>query len=108
MIQYVPSLPPPATAPATEPEMKALARTRRVAVRISPPLIVQPHVEHEPPAEIAEEGERRRNQHPQGERRIYCRRFGHLSMLVELRTGMERRRHNQRAGDITEHIDVET
>jgi hypothetical protein len=50
--------------------------------------------------------EKRHDPHVHGERRIYCRRTEHLPILVELRSGMERRRHNQRSDDITEHVDV--
>jgi hypothetical protein len=43
----------------------------------------------------------------QEERRLVCRRVSHQSVLLELRSGMERRHHNLRAGDIVEHIDEE-
>ncbi len=39
------------------------------------------------------------------DRRKARRRVNHLPVLVELRSGVERRRHNLREGDITEHID---
>lgn len=110
-MKFVPDLTPPATAPETRPGVQALAgirRVRPVAARISPPLIVQPHVEHEAPPEVAEGGERRHDPHLHGERRTYCRRVEHRPMLVELRSGRERRRHNLRADDITEHIDIKT
>lgn len=41
----------------------------------------------------------------QVERRLACRRVSHQPVLLELRSGIERRRHNLRAGDIVEHID---
>lgn len=108
-MKYVPSLPPPASAPETGTEVNALAGTRRVrpvGPRISPPLIVQPHVRHEIPPEVAREEERRHDPHVNGERRTFARRIEHLPMLVELRSARERRRRNQRASDMTEHVDV--
>ncbi len=108
-MKFAPDIPPPATPPEIRPGVGTLAGTKRVrpvAPRISPPLIVQPHVPHEPPSGVAEEGERRHDSH--GERRTYCRRVEHRPMLIELRSGRERRRHNQRADDITEHIDIKT
>lgn len=108
-MKYVPSLPPPITGVETGPEVKALAgikRAKPVQARTLPPLVVQPHVEHEASPEVARKEEKRRNPHPHGERRIYCRRIEHLPVLVELRSVLERRRRNQRASDITEHVDV--
>ena len=72
-----------------------------------PPLVIQSHSQREGEPEIVEQQERRYDQHVYGERRIYCRRIEHLPILIELRSGIERRRHNQREGDVTEHIDVE-
>jgi len=108
-MKFVPTLPPPATAPETGPKVKALAgikRARPVQARISPPLIVQPHARRKAPRGGGGKEEKRRNPHTHGERRIYCRRFERLPMLVELRSVRERRRRNQRASDITEHVDV--
>jgi hypothetical protein len=108
-MKYVPSLPPPITGVETGPEVKALAgikRAKPVRARTLPPLIVQPHVRYEASPEIAGKEEKRRHPHTDGERRIYCRRFERLPILVELRSVIERRRRNQRASDITEHVDV--
>lgn len=108
-MQYVPSLTPPVTAPETGPEVKALAGVKRakpVQARTLPPLVVQPHARYEAPPEAAGNEEKRHDPHVYGERRTYCRRIEHLPILVELRSGIDRRRHNQRAGDIAEHVDV--
>jgi hypothetical protein len=43
----------------------------------------------------------------QEERRKVSRRVSRQSVLVELRSGIDRRRHNLREGDIVEHIDEE-
>jgi len=110
-MKYVPSLPPPVSGPGAGTEVEALARVRRarpVQERTLPPLVVRPHAQHEVPAEGAgEEQERRHDAHAHGERRMYCRRTEHRPVLIELRSGRERRRHNQRKGDMTDHIDVE-
>lgn len=108
-MKYVPNLPPPATVPGTEPEVQALAGIKRpkpVQARTLPPLVVQPHARREAPVEAAGKEEKRHDPHVHGERRVYCRRIERLPILVELRSEIERRRHNQRADDMTEHIDV--
>lgn len=107
-MQYVPSIPPPG-APAAGDRMKvygltAVKAAKPVQPRTLPPLVTPPHERNEP---LGEEAERRHERHPQGERRIYCRRSRHQPVLVELRSGLERRHHNQRAEDPTEHIDIE-
>lgn len=113
-MKYVPSLPPPATGAETGLDVKALAGVKRakpVEARTLPPLVVQPHARREAPPEdagkeAAEKKEKRHDPHVYGERRVYSRRLERLPMPVELRSGISRRRHNQRASDITEHVDV--
>ena len=77
----------------------------RVQQRTLPPLVVQ----HQSPVPVkpAEQQERRIEASFQGERRTYCRRIEHLPILVELRSELERRRHNLRTDDTTEHVDEE-
>jgi hypothetical protein len=41
------------------------------------------------------------------DRRKACRRFKHQPVLIELRSGIDRRYHNVREGDVVEHIDIE-
>ncbi|BBI99477.1 hypothetical protein FGKAn22_11700 [Ferrigenium kumadai] len=48
-----------------------------------------------------------RHDMPREERRKVARRVSHQPVLVELRSGVDRRRHNRREGDIVEHIDEE-
>ena len=67
---------------------------------------VQPQARHETPDEAVGEEEERHEPRVQGERRIYCRRIEYVPVLIELRSGKDRRRHNQRAGDPMEHVDV--
>jgi hypothetical protein len=76
---------------------------RAVQSRTLPPVVTPPPEHREPQGEE----ERRRERNWQGERRTYCRRSRHLPVLAELRSGLERRHHNQRAGDPTEHVDIE-
>lgn len=106
-MKIAPDLPPPVTSARPELRVEALVGikpVRPVEARTRPPPTVQPHVRHEHDASVEEE--RRHDPHVDGERRTYCRRTEHLPVLLELRSGVERRRHNQRAGDIAEHIDV--
>jgi hypothetical protein len=77
---------------------------RAVQSRTLPPLVTPPREHYAPADEVAE---RRHDRNWQGERRTYCRRSRHQPVLAELRSGLERRRHNQRAADPTEHVDIE-
>lgn len=102
---------PPAPVPVAENalEVKVLAGikpSRPVQERTLPPLVVQPS-QREGKQDTADQPERRYEPHIHGERRTYCRRIEHLPILIELRSGIDRRRHNQRKVDIVEHIDVE-
>ncbi len=109
-MKIAPDLPAPQPVEGNALEVKALAAikpSRPVQERTLPPLVVQPHAQREGEADIVVQPERRYEAHIHGERRSYCRRIEHLPILIELRSGVERRRHNQREGDIVEHIDVE-
>lgn len=109
-MKYAPEPPPPVTVPEAGAEVKALAGLRAVKPvqeRTLPPMIVQQHTENETNAEAAKK-ERTHDARLNGERRTYCRRTEHRPALLELRSGKERRRHNQRANDLTEHVDIET
>jgi hypothetical protein len=44
---------------------------------------------------------------PLEERRKACRRIHHQKVLIELRSGLDRRRHNLLAGGVVDHIDEE-
>ncbi len=109
-MKIAPDLPAPRLVTENSLEVKALAGvkpSRPVQERSLPPLVVQPHTQREGEADSVEQPERRYEPHVHGERRTYCRRIEHLPVLIELRSGIERRRHNQREGDTVEHIDVE-
>lgn len=109
-MRIVPSLPPPLTVAKEGLEVKALSRVKPaqpVQARPLPPLVVQRHAPLEVTYDLPEQQEKRHDTHVHGERRTYCRRIKHLPILVELRSGMDRRRHKQRVDDLTEHVDVE-
>lgn len=66
------------------------------------------------PAPAAEQEQQRQNpgrgeRHDTSEadRRKAARRVRHQPVLVDLRSGLDRRRYNRREGDIVEHIDEE-
>lgn len=44
---------------------------------------------------------------PVEDRRKACRRVTHQAVLIELRSGIDRRHHNLIEGDVAEHIDIE-
>lgn len=109
-MKYVPSLPPVASSVTDRLDVYPLTRVKPVKPvqeRTLVPLVVLPHGEVPSPADVAEHTDRRHDVHVHGERRTYCRRMEHLPVLIELRSGPDRRRHNQRDGDTLEHVDVE-
>ncbi len=109
-MKIAPDLPAPVPVAENTLDVKVLAGvkpSRPVQERTLPPLVVQPHSRREGQQDTADQPERRYEPHLHGERRTYCRRIEHLPILIELRSGIDRRRHNQRKADIVEHIDVE-
>jgi hypothetical protein len=106
-MKIVPDPPQPITVAKAGLEVEALAPVK-AAKPVQPgtqqPLAVQREQHHASP-DIAGQEERRHDVHVHGERRTYCRRIEHLPILVELRAGYDRRRHNQRGDDLTEHVD---
>ena len=106
MMKYVPNL-PPVSGVENRGEVSALFAVKpikRVQPRTLPPLVIQPHGSHqEATVESTRNIERRES--VQESRRKYCRRVSHQPMLEELRSGLERRRHQQRGSDDMEHID---
>jgi len=108
-MKYVSDFPPPVSGVDVGLDVNALAGVRRVKpveALTLPTLLTQPHTTHEVPLDVAMDEEKRHDPHVHGERRTYCRRIEHLPILVELRSGIVRRRHNQRASDLMEHIDL--
>lgn len=109
-MKIAPDLPVPMPVADNALEIRALAGvkpSKPVEERTLPPLVVQPHLQREGESDIADRQERRYEPDIHGDRRTYCRRIEHLPILIELRSGVDRRRHNQRESDTVEHIDVE-
>jgi len=107
-MKIVPSLPPATAVTKHEFEVEALAAVKAakpVQPRTLPPLVVQPRARPKASPDIPERQQRRHDAGIHGERRTYCRRIEHLPALLELRSGFERRRHNQRGDDMTGHVD---
>lgn len=101
-MQTVPSIPPP-IVDTTKREVNATHRVDAVQqIHPSPfaELLMQQQEQaaarYEPPAAPTL---------PTEDRRKYCRRTQHLPVLVELRSGIERRRHDLLANSPHEHID---
>lgn len=95
-MKIAPDLPRPVAIVKDHLEVEALTDNKPV----------QTQARHEMSDEaIGEEG-KRHEPRVHGERRIYCRRIEYVPVLIELRSGKDRRRHNQRAGDPMEHVDV--
>lgn len=105
-MRYVPSIPPATTSPSTR-QVKALSAAQAVKPvfpREQPVLpYVEQHTAHQEPVHPVEQQHHRTV--PFEDRRKACRRVAHQAVLVELRSGIDRRRHNLREGDIVEHID---
>jgi len=104
-MRYVSSIPPPAKSPNTT-QVGGLTAIRSVkAVQLleqAVPGVIQQTVQQE--AARLEELQRR-SEGQFVDRRKVCRRVTQLPVLVELRSGVERRRRSQREGDPVDHID---
>jgi hypothetical protein len=105
-MRYVPSIPSTTASPTTR-QVKGLSAAQAVKPvfpREQPVLPnIEPHAAQREPMQPAERQEHRAV--PFEDRRKACRRVSHLPVLIELRSGIDRRRHSLREGDITEHID---
>jgi hypothetical protein len=105
-MRYVPSIPPATTSPNTRQvrRLSAAQSVRPVSPREQPDL---PYVDRQHHHQETEQPVERPHQReaPAEDRRKTCRRVSQQPVLVELRSGTERRRHNLREGDIVEHID---
>ncbi len=111
-MQFVPSLPPPIPAggPERVEEINELAAVKKVKDVLEQPAAtptVRLHAGHEPPSGSNETTEKRHAEGELAERRIFCRRIGHQSILVELRATADRRGRKQRKNDLSDHIHEE-
>ena len=103
-MRYVSSIPPVTASPRTR-QVEALTAVHAVRP-VHAPLQVVPYVElntvQQKTSPVVEQHHR---DMPVADRRKYCRRVKHQAVLVELRSGIDRRHHNLRDGDVVEHID---
>lgn len=103
-MRYVSSIPPVSTS-SNARQVRALSAVHGVKPVHVPERVV-PYVElstlHQGSVPIVEQQKKR--EIPLEDRRKVCRRVSHQAVLVELRSGIDRRRHNLRDG-ATEHID---
>lgn len=109
-MKIVPSDTPPVSVARDELQVRALTAVKPVKPvqpRTLVPLVVQPHGAAHEYVEAAGQPDKRHDVALHGERRTYCRRVQHLPILLELRSGLDRRRHSQRGDDMHEHVDIE-
>lgn len=104
-MRFVPSVSPVMTSPDTR-QVRGLSPVHAVKP-VHPLEQPVPYVENNAAHQQAVSPVGRQNQRSelQEERRKTCRRIKHQSVLIELRSGVDRRRHNLREGDVAEHID---
>lgn len=105
-MQYVQSLPPiytPTSPSGTVTELTAVPAVEPVAPRQAAEGPI-PHLDTERPA-LEQAWEPRIFASPENDRRHVCRRLQHEPVLQELRSGLDRRRRNQRRSDLTTAVD---
>jgi len=106
-MRFVPSIPSVPTSPDTRHVM-GLAATHAVKP-IHPSEQTVPHIERHAPHQAAVHGleSLQHREMPMEDRRKACRRISHYPVLIELRSGIDRRHHTLRESDVVEHIDEE-
>jgi len=104
-MRYVSSIPPVTTSQRTR-EVSALSAVHSVKA-VHAPLQTVPYVEFNPTHQgsVPLVEQHLHQDVPKLDRRNFCRRVSLQSVLVELRSGIDRRHHNLFNGDIVEHID---
>ena len=109
-MRYASSLPPLSRGLKDKWKAKGLTETRMVKVvheRDLQPLELQRHSQSGLlPAQVRQFEKHHAEPHQQ-ERRAYCRRTSRQSILLEFRSGRERRHYNQGGTGMAEHIDEE-
>ncbi len=104
-MRYVSSIPPPVKSPNTR-QVGGLTAIRSVkAVQLQEQTVsgVNQQTVQQEAARLEEL--QRRSEGQFVDRRKICRRVTQQPVLVELRSGVERRRRSQREGDPVDHID---
>ena len=104
-MRYVSSIPPATTSPNTRRVggLTAIYSVKAVQLQEQSVPKVEQQAVHEEAARLAEL--QRHREALFVDRRKVCRRVKHQPVLEELRSGVERRRHNLREGDTVDHID---
>ena len=104
-MRYVSSLPPVTTNPVSRQvrRVTATAAVKPVFPPEQPGPNVEPVAAHPEAAHLTEPQHQRAQ--PFEDRRKACRRVSHQPVLVDLRSGPDRRRRNLRADDLIDHID---
>lgn len=111
-MQYVQShsLPPSLNGLEDKYEVKRLTEiqpVKPITEHTQPSLVFRSLTRSQQQHNLVKPPERRSAETDLGERRKICRRIKTQPFLKELRSPVDRRRHNQRKSDITEHIDEE-
>ena len=104
-MRIVPSLPPVIKSPNTrQPQgLTSIHSVKPVQLQEQTvPLVGQQSAQQEA-ARLVEQ--QRHHEGPFEDRRKVCRRVAQKKVLVDLRSGLDRRRHNQRGDDMVDHID---
>lgn len=103
-MRFVPSVSPPTTSPDTR-TVRGLSATHAIKP-VHPLEQPVPYVENNAARQqTVNPVERQYRNVPQEDRRKACRRVHHQHVLIELRSGIDRRHHNLLEGDVAEHID---
>lgn len=90
-------------------ELKGAVDTRQTNLKQSRnPFVTEIGRQLEPhPQPLSDQDKAVRRSAAEGDRRKVCQRFIRQPVLVELRSGINRRRRNSREGDIVEHISLD-
>ena len=110
-MRYVSSIPVVTVSPNTRQvtALSAIQAVKTVHAPLMPLTNIELNLEHRSVMiPVVEQQQHRDNpvrDNPVKDRRKFCRRVKHQAVLVELRSGIDRRRHNLRDGDVVEHID---
>ena len=104
-MRIVPSLPPVTKSPNTRQpqELTRIHAVKPVQLQEQTVPNVEQHSAHQEAARLVEQ--QRHHEGPFEDRRKVCRRVAQQAVLVDLRSGLDRRRHNQREDDLVDHID---
>ena len=106
-MRFVPSISPVTTSPDAR-QVRGLSAVKAVKP-VQPRELTVPFIDRQAPHQEAVHmvAQKRQGDVPLEDRRKACRRLSHQPVLEELRSGIDRRHHNLREGDVAEHIDIE-